>query len=123
LYREEEPVDRIVAYCGLVCTDCPAFVATQDDDQEALERVAAQWREEYNAPDITVDSVICGGCVTDDERKCGHWYGCEIRACGASRGVANCAYCDDYACERLEGFFGFVPDAREVLDGVRSPLA
>jgi hypothetical protein len=111
---EEDSVENMTAYCGLICTECPAFVATQADDHEALERVAAQWRQEYNAPDITVDSVIC-----EDARKCGHWYECEIRACGASRGVANCAHCDDYACERLEGFFGFVPDARAVLDGVR----
>jgi hypothetical protein len=119
--------DSIIAYCGLVCTDCPAYVATRADDQEALERVAAQWREEYDSPEITVESVVCGGCVTDDERKCGHWYECEIRACGVARGLGgpppvNCAHCDDYACEKLEGFFGFVPDARDVLDGVRSSL-
>ena len=116
-------MDRIVAYCGLVCTDCPAYIATQANDREALERVAAQWRQEYNAPDITVDSVICSGCVTEDARKCGHWHECEIRACGAARGVANCAHCDDYVCERLEAFFGFVPDARVVLDEIRDSLA
>ncbi len=115
-------MDRIVAYCGLVCTDCPAYIATQADDRAALEQVAARWREEYNAPDITVETVICDGCVTDDGRKCGHWSDCEIRACGAAHGVVNCAHCADYACEKLEGFFGFVPDARAVLDGVRQSL-
>ena len=114
---------RIIAHCGLVCTDCPAFIATQAEDAAALERVAAQWREEYNAPEITVESVICGGCVTHDERKCGHWHECEIRACAGARGIANCAHCDEYVCEKLESFFGFVPDAREVLDGVRARLA
>ena len=115
-------MNKMIAYCGLVCSDCPAYIATQANDQAALEQVAAQWREEYNAPDITVESVICGGCVTDDERKCSHCAVCEIRACGVARGVVNCAYCADYACEKLEDFFGFVPDARAVLDGVRSSL-
>jgi len=119
-------MDKIIAYCGLVCSECPAYVATQADDHAALERVAAQWREEYNAPDITVESVICDGCVTEGERKCGHWYDCDIRACGMERGVLNCAYCDDYArhggCEKIEGFFGFVPDARARLDGIRQSL-
>ena len=32
---------RIIAFCGLVCTECPAFIATQKDDREALEQVAA----------------------------------------------------------------------------------
>ena len=74
----------------------------------------------YNAPDTTVESVICDGCMVEDERHCGYWYECDIRACGVKRGVINCAHCADYACERLEGFFGSVPEARAVLDEIRS---
>jgi hypothetical protein len=54
--RKENHMDKMIAYCGLVCTDCPAYVATQANDRDALERVAAQWREEYNAPGLTVES-------------------------------------------------------------------
>ena len=114
-------MNRIVAYCGLVCTDCGAYIATQADDRAELERVAAQWREEYNAPGITVESVICDGCL-DGGRKCSHCSECEIRACGIARGVANCAHCPDYACEKVEEFFGFVPSARTVLDEIRQSL-
>jgi hypothetical protein len=98
-------------------------VATQADDRAALEQVADQWREEYNAPNITVESVICDGCLTADGRKCAHCFECGIRACGMERGVANCAHCAEYACDKLEGFFGLVPDARVTLDGVRAGLA
>ena len=115
-------MDKIIAYCGLVCTGCPAYIATQSGDQGALERVAAQWREEYNAPGITVESVICDGCLTDEGRKCSHCAECEIRACGVTQGVANCAHCAEYACQKLEGFFGMVPDARTVLDEIRQGL-
>jgi len=115
-------MEHMVAYCGLVCTDCPAYIATQADDHAALERVAAQWREEYNAPEITVESVICDGCLGDAGRKCSHCPECEIRACGVERGVANCAHCPDYACEKLESFFGFVPDARTTLDEIQRAL-
>ena len=114
-------MDRIIAYCGLVCSDCSAYIATQANDQEALERVAAQWREEYNAPHITVESVICDGCLGDG-RKGSHCAECEIRACGVARGVANCAHCADYTCEKLGKFFGFVPGARDVLDEIRQTL-
>jgi hypothetical protein len=114
-------MDKIISYCGLVCTDCPAYIATQADDQAALEQTAAQWREEYNAPNITVEYVVCDGC-TKPGRKNGHWAECEICACAIERGVANCAHCSDYVCEQLEGFFGFVPDARAVLDEVYRAL-
>ena len=112
-------MDKIIAYCGLVCSDCPAYIATQADDRAALEQVAARWREEFNAPDITVESVICDGCVTADGRHCSYWFECKIRACGTERNVANCAYCDDYVCEKLEGFFGFAPEARATLEEIR----
>jgi len=115
-------MDKIIAYCGLVCSDCPAYIATQADDRAALEEVAARWREEYDAPNMTVEYVICDGCLTENGRKCGHCAECEIRACGVARGVVNCAHCADYACAKLEGFFGSVPDARAVLDGVRRSL-
>ena len=115
-------MNKMIAYCGLVCTDCPAYTATQADDRAALEQVAAQWREAFNAPDITADSIICDGCLGDTGRKCGHCAECEIRACAVERGIVNCAHCADCACARLEGFFGFVPDARVVLDEIRRSL-
>jgi hypothetical protein len=116
-------METMIAYCGLICTDCPAYIATKADDREALERVAAQWREEFNAPDMTVESIICDGCLGTEGRKCGHCFECQIRACAMALNIANCAHCADYACEKLEGFFGFVPDARKTLDGVRAGLA
>ena len=115
-------MDKIIAYCGLTCSDCEAYLATQANDHAALERVAVKWREEYNAPDVTVEYVICDGCLAGDGRLGGHCLECDIRACGVARGVANCAYCDDYACAKLEGFFGFVPTARATLDAVRQGL-
>jgi len=115
-------MDKIIAYCGLVCSNCPAYIATQADDRAALEQVAAQWREQFNAPDITAEFVICDGCLTDEGRKCGHCFECQIRACGMERGVLNCAYCDDYGCDKIEGFFSFAPDARATLDAIRQGL-
>jgi hypothetical protein len=87
-----------------------------------LERVAAQWREEHDAPSLTADGIMCDGCVMADGYKCSHCDECEIRACGLQHSVANCAHCSEYACDKLEAFFGFVPDARTTLDGVRAGL-
>lgn len=115
-------MDKMIAYCGLICTECPAYLATQANDRAELERVAAMWREEYNAPNITVESVLCDGCLTDQGRKCGHCFDCDIRACAMALNVANCGHCAEYACEKLAGFFGFVPDARATLDSVCAGL-
>ena len=115
-------MSRLIAICGLICSDCPAYLATQAGDQAAIEKVAAQWRQEYNAPNITAASVYCDGCVTEG-RKCGHCAECQIRACGLAHGVANCALCADYAsCAKIAGFFQMVPAARATLDSVRAAL-
>jgi hypothetical protein len=115
-------MERIVAYCGLVCSECPAYIATQADDLAAKERIAAQWREEFNAPDITVASVTCDGCTTVDGRLGGYCPFCEIRTCGLARGVVNCAYCSDYGCQKLEGFLVNVAAARATLEEIRRTL-
>ncbi len=115
-------MSKIIAYCGLVCSDCPAYVATQTDDWHALEQLAAKAREEFNVPDATAESARCDGCLGDDGHKCGYCFECAIRACGVERGVVNCAHCDEYACDKLEGFFSAAPDARGTLDEVRRSL-
>ena len=111
-------MERIVAYCGLVCNECPAYVATQANDQQALEQVVAQWRKEFNAPDMTVESIVCDGCLGTEVRHCGYCAECNIRACGMEHGVANCAYCDDYPCDKLAGFLQGAPNAKIVLDEI-----
>jgi hypothetical protein len=116
-------MDKIIAYCGIVCTACPAYVATQANDRAALEEVAAQWREQFNAPEITTDSIVCDGCLTSDGRLSGYCSMCEIRACGVERSVVNCAYCSDYVCEKLAGFFAHASEAQKTLDDIRQGLA
>jgi hypothetical protein len=124
-------MDKIIAYCGLVCTACPAYIATQADDQVALERVAADWSDVLELPGITPDSVACDGCLARDGRLWIQCAGCEIRACGMARGVTNCAYCPDYVCARLAALFDHIEsvelsggrqDARAILDKTRQLL-
>jgi hypothetical protein len=116
-------MNRMVAYCGIVCTDCPAYIATQADDRAALERVAAQWREEFNVPEITVESVICDGCLASNgARLAGYCSTCAIRACGVERDVVNCAHCAEYSCDKLDSFLSHGPDARKVLEEIRQSM-
>ena len=110
-------MSKIIAYCGLVCTDCEAYVATQANDLETLERLAARARNEFGIPDATTESAMCDGCLADSGRQIGYCAVCEIRTCGVARSIANCAHCTDYACEKLMGFFERATDARTVLDG------
>ncbi len=65
---------------------------------------------------------MCDGCLSNSERLCVYCFKCQVRACGMERGMANCAHCDDYACDKLEAFWNIAPDARTTLDGIRAGL-
>lgn len=113
-------MNEMIAYCGLNCAKCPAYVATKSGDPAALERVAAEWRAAFNAPEITAASIVCDGCLaTIDGRLSGYCGTCAIRACAIERGVVNCAACAEYGCEKLEGFLTHAPEARTTLERLR----
>ena len=111
-------MDRMVAFCGLICTECPAFLATQKDDDEERKKVAEMWTKEYGA-DIKAEDVNCDGCLITDGRHINYCSICEIRKCGLGKGVQNCAYCPDYACEKLEKFFDMASKAKDTLEEIR----
>jgi hypothetical protein len=116
-------MDKIIAYCGLNCSECPAYLATQTGNRAELEQVAAQWREAFNMPDLTAESVVCDGCLQiEGGRLIGYCATCAVRACAVERGVANCAHCADYACDKLTAFWAHAPEARAALEQIRTGL-
>jgi len=112
-------MDRIVAYCGLVCSECDCYVHTQSGDMEQLAKLAERTMIEHGIPNLTAESVMCDGCLSAEGRKIAYCDTCGVRACAVARGVAHCGACPDYGCETIEAVFRQVPAAREVLDGLR----
>ena len=112
---------KSIAYCGLICSDCPAFLATQENDDVERKRVAELWSKTYGGS-IKPEDINCDGCVSTSERVFGHCRVCEIRKCGQSKKVQNCAYCAEYPCEKNKSFLKLVPDAQGVLEEVRKGL-
>ncbi len=112
-------MDKMIAFCGLVCTECPAFIATQKDDDEERRKVAEMWSSEFKAK-LKPEDINCDGCLADSERLFSHTKVCEIRKCGLDKKVKNCAFCDEYACDKLTEFFKMAPEAKTTLDEVRN---
>ena len=112
-------MDKVVAYCGIVCSECPTFLATREDDNTARGKVAAQWSELFKT-DIQVGDINCDGCLPDNGRLFSYCAVCGIRKCGREKGVENCAHCVDYPCERLNEWFAQVPEAKATLEQIRS---
>ncbi|MBA3045491.1 MAG: DUF3795 domain-containing protein [Candidatus Thermoplasmatota archaeon] len=107
-------MDKIIGFCGLVCTECPTYLATVNDDEALRKATAAKWSEMYKS-DIKPENIKCNGCTTPGI-KFHHCTECEMRICGIAKGVKNCGRCGDYPCAKIEAFLKYVPDAKAVLD-------
>ncbi len=114
-------MEQMIAFCGLDCLQCPAYIATQADDDEKRRETALMWSKVFKI-DISIDKINCDGCNADDGRLFHHCAVCEIRACAREKGLANCAHCDDFSCSRLDFIFNAVPTARQALEKIRAGL-
>ena len=110
--------DEMMAYCGLVCTECPAYQGTQADDRALLESTARRWSEGYGES-IAPEDILCDGCRSETGRRARFCDECGVRACCIGRGMETCARCEEYICERLETVLGYAPEARANLEELR----
>jgi len=108
-------MSQMIAYCGLLCTDCPTFIATQNDDDEARAETAAFYRKTYGF-DFKPEEINCDGCLSNKGRLIGYCKTCEIRKCCVKKGIENCSLCGDQPCENLIKFHEFSPCAKECYE-------
>ncbi|MBU7045132.1 MAG: DUF3795 domain-containing protein [Theionarchaea archaeon] len=112
------PEGKIIAYCGRICDECPAYISKRTDDDELRKKSAEKWSSERFA--LEQHDINCDGCTAGGElfKYCMR---CKVRECGRKRKVGNCAHCADYSCETLERVWRrlLFPHAQKVLDEIR----
>jgi len=121
-----DKMDQVVSYCGLVCETCLIYLATRekDDDKRYDMRVqiVREIKEHYGEECKPEDISDCDGCKAEGGRLFSGCKNCRIRNCAKRKGVENCAYCAEYACEKLDVIFATEPAAKARLDAVRDTL-
>ena len=108
-------MQEMVAYCGLVCTSCPTFIATQKDDDALREKTAKFLAQKYGLH-LKPEDINCDGCLSSGGRLIGYCDTCEIRKCAMTRSVAHCAVCDEQPCDKLDKFHAFSPEAKAAFE-------
>jgi len=119
-------MSEVVGCCGITCSDCEVFRATQKDDDDAraliLNRDKERFRESFHnlyGREYRLEDINCDGCPTKEGRV--FWYikNCKIRACAINRDHDICAHCCDYPCANLEKLHKESHvDARRKLDEI-----
>ena len=103
-----------------MCTECPAFRATGDDDRDLLEKTAARWSTPEHQ--IKPEDILCDGCKGGGGRMMALCALCPVRVCARERSVAHCGECVDYVCDRLEQHWARIKakgEAKPALDEIR----
>ena len=108
---------EMIACCGLVCTSCPTFIATQNDDDTAREKTAKLIAEKFGLS-FKPEEINCDGCLSSGDRLIGFCNTCEVRKCGIAKSVENCSACDEQPCDKLNKFHEFSPDAKASFEAL-----
>jgi hypothetical protein len=112
-----------IAYCGLDCSACPIHLATLETDVRKQYDMRVAIVHEcfvHYGMKIQPDEVNeCDGCTAGTGRLFTSCRDCGIRKCAISKGLENCAFCEDFACAELEEMFTSDPSARERLEAIR----
>ena len=111
-------MSEMIACCGLVCTECPTFIATRNDDDAARAKTAEFYKKTYNF-DFKPEEINCDGCLSTGGTHLGYCQTCEIRTCCFQKGLDNCVACEEQPCEKLTKFHDFSPYAKACFDRLR----
>ncbi|MCF7912902.1 MAG: DUF3795 domain-containing protein [Candidatus Cloacimonetes bacterium] len=107
-------MEKIIAPCGLICSECPAYLAQLNDDDVLRKKTAVEWSEMYGG-EIPPEAINCTGCL-EDGIKISHCEECHVRACVMMKRVSHCTECVLYPCNKIEEFHGKVPEAKRSLE-------
>ena len=87
-------MNNMIAYCGLNCEKCDAYLATINDDQLLREKTAKKWAQLNNAP-ILPEHINCEGCRVNGVKTVYCDRLCAIRQCAMEKQMATCGDCQE----------------------------
>ena len=112
--------ERIIAKCGLICSECPAYQATIENSDDLRKKTAEQWSAMFNSS-IDWKTINCLGCQQDDKEKLfSYCMMCGIRSCASEKGLKTCADCSDFGCAKVSEFWKNAENAKKNLEELRA---
>jgi len=107
--RKGEKMSDMMAACGVMCSDCPAYHGRVKGIEYQRQTVEA-WKRIYALTE-RAENISCGGCLGSDADLFHTSVGCSASRCCLSHAFKSCAECPMESCTDLE-------KAQAVWDGV-----
>jgi len=96
---------EILARCGYRCDLCPGYSGNIESAEDR------QWCSDgwfrYIGIRYAPDEIGCHGCLDEEEPADPD---CPVRPCVKEKGLDNCAYCEEFPCEKLKTRMNFFED-------------
>jgi len=105
----------MIAYCGIDCSKCSSYLATQSGNEKELANVAKALSKRYNT-EVKPDYVICDGCKAEKRHSyfCSNL--CKMRLCCIEQGFDSCRSCQEFPCEDLQSELDHSLNAKDNLE-------
>ncbi|MBR6439549.1 MAG: DUF3795 domain-containing protein [Bacteroidales bacterium] len=87
-------MNDLIAFCGLGCAKCDAYIATQNNDDALREKTAKLWSK-LNNVQILPEQINCDGCRANGRKTFFCDKLCPIRQCALQKGVETCGECPE----------------------------
>ncbi|MBI2850256.1 MAG: DUF3795 domain-containing protein [Chloroflexi bacterium] len=109
-----------ISYCGILCNECPVYVATATNDMQMKAKLAKEYSSARNQ--FSIDDMNCYGCFWEGNKTstlCGK---CDIRNCAEPKRLKNCGYCEEYPCSHINSHVREGTENRKRLDRIKASL-
>jgi hypothetical protein len=106
----------MMSACGVLCSDCPAYLGDAKGVAHQ-ERTVTAWRRIYGLNERT-ENISCGGCCGPDDQLFHTSRTCKARRCCRSKGFITCTECPVERCpdlEKAQSVWDEVPDLVRTL--------
>lgn len=112
-------MENIIGRCGYRCDLCLAYKRnskSQNDRQRFKDGLFRVYK--YT---MALKKCYCEGCLAnDDENPVLLDAKCKVRSCVIKKGLENCAYCEEYPCEKLAKKF---IEYKKVAEKSKKPIS
>lgn len=108
----------MISYCGINCSECETYLATQADSNTERKEIAKRCRIQFNV-NLKPGQINCTGCKSNGVKCSFAATLCQIRKCNIEKSHPYCAACNEYKCEKLVKIIELAPAIGEALEALR----
>ena len=91
-------MEAILTRCGYRCDLCLAYRPNIESNPANQQKLSDGWYQ-YFGFRIPAEKILCDGCLAENPQLIDQ--SCPVRPCVLAKGLENCAYCEQYGCEKL----------------------